>query len=170
MFRHCRPVVEKKRKRTLGPTMNSFTRHTTQYLAPPNATSLSHKRNNHPSRPHDDIDEFLSSDLELSFASTSLNSPPRTTMPVLEFESPQPMDISPAPPPMPANRGRPRAFTTDSRLFGADMSNRLSTPAHAAGSIKSQSGSKKTQRAALPTEWLMSLQSADDSSAAPVCP
>src|ERR1700749_1831131 len=48
----------------------------TQYLtAPPPAPSR--KRSQRLQRPRDDVDEFLSSDLELSFASTmSLHSPP----------------------------------------------------------------------------------------------
>ncbi|KAJ4495602.1 hypothetical protein C8R41DRAFT_918726 [Lentinula lateritia] len=110
-------------------------------------------------RPRDDVDEFLSSDLEISFASTvSLNSPPKDPIALTpEHEYAEPMDISPAPllkPSMP--RGRPRAFTSGARLFGNDMSNCLnSAPVlQPSPSIRGGSNSaKRIQRSALPTEW-----------------
>ena len=112
-------------------------------------------------RPRDDVDEFLSSDLELSFASTvSLNSPSH-----LDYE---PMDISPVPfckvVTRPKNDNmvskssmRPRAFTSAAiRGFGNDVSNGVSAPAN---SLMPQSKpdtiqTKRIQRSALPSEWL----------------
>ncbi|KAA1471293.1 hypothetical protein DENSPDRAFT_775853 [Dentipellis sp. KUC8613] len=117
----------------------------------------------------DDIDDFLSSDLELSFASTvSIHSPPRDSValsPESEFEDSFAMDISPAiPRNLPSFREnnnlsvkpttRPRALTSGARLFGRDVSNdSLSVPAPS--SIKSNSSQgKRTQRSALPMEWM----------------
>ncbi|KAK7467081.1 m-phase inducer phosphatase [Stygiomarasmius scandens] len=129
-------------------------------------------------RRHDDVEEFLSSDLELSFASTvSLNSPSRD--PVLltpESDYAEPMDISPAPALKPTH-GRPRAFTSAARLFGNDMSNRISpnaaiepSPSFHVESTRSSS-SKRTQRAALPTQWLFSAkQDTSNSSIEPSSP
>ncbi|KAF9218258.1 hypothetical protein BS17DRAFT_721918 [Gyrodon lividus] len=113
----------------------------------------------------DDVDEFLSSDLELSFASTmSLNSPPRDYV-NLTHESIQDdaMDISPAPSKIihkenahlnkPMNR--PRAYTSAARMFGQDMSNgSISNDSVSDAQSGTQSGSKRTQRSALPIEWL----------------
>ncbi|KAG5640207.1 hypothetical protein DXG03_000576 [Asterophora parasitica] len=66
------------------------------------------------------------------------------------------MDISPAPAP----KARPRAFTSAARLFGNDLSNGdLSnglTPSSVAAN--GSTGFKKTQRAALPTEWFMTVR------------
>ncbi|KAJ4488016.1 hypothetical protein J3R30DRAFT_881327 [Lentinula aciculospora] len=113
-------------------------------------------------RPRDDVDEFLSSDFEISFASTvSLNSPPKDSIALTaEHEYAEPMDISPAPPPKPnMQRGRPRAFTSGPRLFGNDMSNRLqpTVELQASPSIRGGSNSaKRIQRSALPTEWFTS--------------
>ncbi|KAF8061560.1 hypothetical protein FPV67DRAFT_1452491 [Lyophyllum atratum] len=119
---------------------------TSQYLNPPSAPSR--KRSERSIR-RQEVDDFLSSDLEASFASTR-----RSTA--------EPMDISPAPPPKPSVKqgARPRAFTSAARLFGGDLSNGLlPSPLLApAPTLKSQQGtttSKKTTRAALPTEWLM---------------
>jgi M-phase inducer tyrosine phosphatase len=120
----------------------------------------------------DEVDEFLSSDLEASFASTvSLYSPshdPITLTPDLG----EPMDISPAPAPNPIisklpketssgniilkQHARPRAFTSAARLFGNDISNGLMpSPSLVQESKPADSvQSKKTQRSALPTEWL----------------
>ncbi|KAF7304664.1 Rhodanese domain-containing protein [Mycena kentingensis (nom. inval.)] len=103
-----------------------------------------------------------SDDLELSFASNvSLNSPPRDNVALTpESESPKPMDISPLPPPK--HLGRPRAFTSAvPRMFGQDRSNeslRLGPPP----SLKSGTSSgKRTQRSALPFEWMNSAPEAD---------
>ncbi|KII88974.1 hypothetical protein PLICRDRAFT_108846 [Plicaturopsis crispa FD-325 SS-3] len=129
---------------------------TTQYLNAPPAP----KRFN-PNRPRDELDDFLSSDLELSFASTmSLNSPPHAPI-SLAPDSPQPMDISPAPaaPSLRKPTTRPRAFTSAARMFGRDLANNAPTPPtlNVPPAPKSGSGStsqKRTQRAALPSEWL----------------
>ncbi|KAH7889241.1 hypothetical protein F5I97DRAFT_1923807 [Phlebopus sp. FC_14] len=134
-----------------------------QYISAPLAPS---RKRSQPPKPRDDIDEFLSSDLELSFASTmSLNSPSRDYV-NLDPESVQdePMDISPAPVKIvqkendrtsrPANR--PRAFTSAARMFGQDMSNgniSNDTPSSDAKS-GTQSILKRTQRSALPSEWM----------------
>lgn len=149
---------------------------TSQYLNPPSAPSR--KRSQRFVRPRDEVDEFLSSDLEASFASTvSLYSPPHEPISLTpDHEYAEPMDISPAPAPKPtASRlsgmerdyslkpqARPRAFTSAARLFGNDLSNGLlpSPTLAPAPSLKSGGSTytKKTQRAALPTEWLMTVQ------------
>ncbi|KAI0048544.1 hypothetical protein FA95DRAFT_1490667 [Auriscalpium vulgare] len=113
---------------------------------------------------HDDLDDFLSSDLELSFASTmSLHSPSQDAA---SEENVVPMDISPEPvrppPAMPNatnNRlkavSRPRAFTSSARLFGRDLSNDSSASSQLAAPSKADSTrSKRIQRSALPMEWL----------------
>jgi M-phase inducer tyrosine phosphatase len=119
----------------------------------------------------DDVDEFLSSDLEISFASNvSLNSPPRDH-PSLPPDC-EPMDISPAPVIKHISSGldmkefskpqRPRAFTSGARLFGSDLSNSINpllpSPPLREESPKvagnTQSNAKRIQRSALPTEWL----------------
>ncbi|EGO20996.1 hypothetical protein SERLADRAFT_363175 [Serpula lacrymans var. lacrymans S7.9] len=134
----------------------------TQYLQAPPA--LSRKRTQQLQRPRDDVDEFLSSDLELSFASTmSLNSPPRDTIALSsDHGRDEPMDISPAPPKIlvPAKEtgrlGRPRAFTSAARMFGRDMSNGVAPSEPPTSTLKSgssQSNAKRIQRSALPTEW-----------------
>lgn len=125
-------------------------------------------------RPRDDIDSFLSSDLELSLANTSLNSPPTEPIsltPEIEYDV-APMDISPCPPKTLYSAHsaaiktqddnpfkpvtRPRAFTSAARIFGGDMSNgSLNRPGSINGSMKSgTSSTKRTSRAALPMEWL----------------
>lgn len=127
-------------------------------------------------RPRDDVDSFLSSDLELSLANTSLNSPPQEPIaltPDTEYDA-APMDISPSPPktlfggPPTNSRNqddnpfkpamRPRAFTSAARIFGGDMSNGSLNGNNSGsinGSMKSgASSAKRTQRAALPMEWL----------------
>jgi len=123
-------------------------------------------------RPRDDLDDFLSSDLELSFASTvSLHSPPRNAAvltPDCGFA--EPMDISPVPrPPVfirpgkdDAVKTRPRAFTSAARMFGRDMSNTVAPtpqlpPPPKTGSINV----KRTHRAALPMEWLTATQASE---------
>jgi M-phase inducer tyrosine phosphatase len=124
------------------------------------------------------VDEFLSSDLELSFASTmSLHSPPRGTSALTpEKERVDLMDISPPPNPTftlapSAQKGetaskvknRPRAFTSGARTFGRDMSNGASPappplpPMPKSGG--SQASSKRTQRSALPFEWFATAPS-----------
>ncbi|KDQ59534.1 hypothetical protein JAAARDRAFT_56545 [Jaapia argillacea MUCL 33604] len=143
----------------------------TQFLAAPSAPTR--KTSRHFQRQRDDIDDFLSSDLELSFASTmSLNSPPQDHIDLTpDHDSPVPMDISPAPPRPASPRSiigkpliRPRAFTSGARLFGRDMSNSATlalnmppAPPSKPESVSSQA--KRTQRPALPFEWLAQPQS-----------
>ncbi|KAG6874084.1 hypothetical protein C0995_006941 [Termitomyces sp. Mi166 len=138
----------------------SFLSRTSPFLSPPAAPSR--KRSERPIQ-RQDIDDFLSSDLEVSFASTvSIHSPPRKPASLApEEDYAEPMDISPAPPPKPALKAgaRPRAFTSSARLFGNDLSNGggglMPSPSiDLSPSVKSSS-LKKIQRSALPTEWLM---------------
>lgn len=151
----------------------------TQYLHAPLAPSR--KRGQVLSAKHDDIDDFLSSDLELSFASTmSLNSPPRNTM-TLAQDRDVPMDISPAYRPVQkenekTNRPttRPRASTSAARIFGQDMSNSNFSNDSVNTKTGSQANSKRIQRSALPMEWmapskpLRSSQTMDGNIFAPV--
>lgn len=131
----------------------------TQYLKAPLAPSR--KRSQMPDPKRDDIDDFLSSDFELSFASNmSLNSPPRDTM-TLAQDHDVPMDISPAYRPMQkenekTNRPttRPRASTSAARIFGQDMSNGNFSNDSVSTKTGSQANSKRTQRSALPMEWM----------------
>ncbi|KAG6845177.1 hypothetical protein H0H87_012734 [Tephrocybe sp. NHM501043] len=162
----------KKHKSNLYPEFNFemsfFSRtSTSQFLAPP--PSLSRKRSQISLRPQD-VDDSLSSDLEASFASgVSLHSPPQEHASLTREEDyAEPMDISPAPPLRPVQKTgtRPRAFTSAARLFGQDLSNDsgnlLPSPSLAPPpSIKSSESTyfKKTQRAALPLEWLMTVPS-----------
>ena len=122
------------------------------HLAPPSA--LSRKRSQFFSKPpRQDVDDFLSSDLEVSFASTvSLHSPPRRNA-ALPEEKPSPaesMDISPAP-------GRPRAYTSGARLFGSNIGNTLDPSPHVASKSSKvpsiQLNGKHTQRSGLPLTW-----------------
>ncbi|KAF5391347.1 hypothetical protein D9757_001939 [Collybiopsis confluens] len=137
-------------------TMPLFSQNSERFLSAP--VALVRKRAGTvsvASRPCDDVDDFLSSDLEISFASTvSLNSPPKDHIALTpEMEYAEPMDISPAPP-----KNRPRAFTSSARLFGNDMSSRLNSTRdlQPSPSIREESiSAKRTQRSALPTEWLM---------------
>lgn len=132
----------------------------TQHLRAPPAPSRKRSQMLHPKR--DDIDDFLSSDLELSFASTmSLNSPPRDTM-TLAQDHDVPMDISPAYRPLQkenekTNRAttRPRASTSAARIFGQDMSNSNFSNDSVNTKTGSQANSKRTQRSALPMEWMV---------------
>lgn len=117
------------------------------HLAPPSA--LSRKRSQLFSKPpREDIDDFLSSDLEVSFASTvSLHSPPRRTaaLPQEKPNLPESMDISPAP-------GRPRAYTSAARLFGSNIGNTLDPTPHLAS--KSSSIHLNDKRSAFPHDWI----------------
>jgi M-phase inducer tyrosine phosphatase len=113
------------------------------------------------------VDDVLSFDLKISFASNvSLNSPPHEQL-SLPFDC-EPMDISPAPPVNPPSRlksqsKRPRAFMSGARLFGNDISNNTTlfpSPSIVAAPTHKAMGStsaKRTQRAALPTEWLTAI-------------
>jgi M-phase inducer tyrosine phosphatase len=145
------PSNKVSRDMTFFSTLSSTS---SQFLHAPRAPSR--KRSQLLKPKHDDVDDFLSSDLELSFASTmSLNSPPRDVMSLQEQDVP--MDISPAPRPVqkenermnrPATR--PRASTSAARIFGQDMSNDDLSNARTG----SQANHKRTQRAALPMEWI----------------
>ena len=100
-------------------------------------------------RPLNDIDDFLSSDLELSFASTmSLNSPSASRAP-----SPIAMDISPILPHKPQTHLAPPA----PRLFGRDLLNSESSSA-STSSTGNKSSSRGRQRAALPAQWISSTK------------
>jgi M-phase inducer tyrosine phosphatase len=138
--------------------MTFFVRSSSQLLNPPSAPlrQISQRL----IRTNDNVDDILSSDLEISFASNvSLNSPPREQL-SLPSDC-EPMDISPALPINPPSRlsglkpqsSRPRAFTSGARLFGNDISNSNNHPQIATGSTSA----KRTQRAALPTEWLAAV-------------
>ncbi|KAK7054946.1 m-phase inducer phosphatase [Paramarasmius palmivorus] len=151
----------KKRKRQENSLMPS-----NNFLAAPLAPLRKRSGSTIQSRARDDVDEFLSSDLELSFASSvSINSPSRDNL-TPDNEYAEPMDISPLPPQktlasqqsivqQPLAQKRPRAFTTAARIFN-DVSNR--TPAlQPSPSIvdSTKSSSKRTHRPNLPMEWLM---------------
>lgn len=105
------------------------------------------------SRMNNELDEFLSSDLELSFASTmSLNSPAPSRAP-----SPMAMDISPAPPQQ--SQG---FLAPPSRHFGRDLLNSDSISSMRSSGTKSKS--KGLQRSALPTQWISpSIETKDTS-------
>ncbi|KAJ6496522.1 hypothetical protein C8R47DRAFT_1175933 [Mycena vitilis] len=139
------------KKRRLSSRMPPFTQ-STQHLNAPSV--LSHRRHERLQLSHD-VDD-LSSDLELSFASNvSLNSPPRGSLALTpESEYPKPMDISPAPPAKPFMR--PRAFTSGPRMFGHDRSNESirSGPPASLKPDSTHSSGKRTQRSALPSQWL----------------
>jgi M-phase inducer tyrosine phosphatase len=138
----------------------------TQFL-PPMSAHLP-KRSQPSTRLRDDLDDFLSSDLELSFASTvSLHSPPRAYLDLApESDFTEPMDISPASPkpvfthpPVKDKvnllKTRPRAFTSAARMFGRDMSNAVAPTPQLPPPPKTDSVNvKRIQRAALPMEWL----------------
>jgi hypothetical protein len=139
-----------------------------QFLQPPPAPS---RKKTHLTL-RDEVDEFLSSDLEASFASTvSLHSPSHDPI-SLTPDHGEPMDISPAPAPNPTipklrkemssenlslkQHTRPRAFTSAARLFGNNISNGL-MPSPSLVQESKPAGSiqlKTTQRSALPAEWL----------------
>ena len=168
----------KKRKRDheyslKPPVMNFFSTisASSQHLSAPLAPIR--KRSQH-LKSRDDIDEFLSSDLELSFASTvSLNSPTRDYVNITQDDA---MDISPMPPrrePVQFSRPttRPRAYTSGARMFGQDMSNSSNWNDSISDSKSgTQSGSKRTT---LPVEWLSAKhlvrpQTSDENLFAPV--
>lgn len=149
--------------------MSFFARSSSQFLNPPSAPSR--KISQRFIRTNDNVDDFLSSDLEISFASNvSLNSPPREQVSLPP--GCEPMDISPVPPVKPPTRlpmaskphtSRPRALTSGARLFGNDISNSstlfpspqiVAAPTHKATGSTS---AKRTQRAALPTEWFIPI-------------
>lgn len=104
---------------------------------PPAKSQTSQRQN------ENDLDDFLSSDLELSFASTmSLNSPSASRAP-----SPMAMDISPALP----QKSQTHLVPPQPRHFGREM---LNAPA-SIKSTGSTSSHRGRQRAALPAQWMM---------------
>ncbi|KAF8626305.1 hypothetical protein AX15_004975 [Amanita polypyramis BW_CC] len=131
----------------------AFFNPSSNHLAPPPAPSR--KRNLRlPKPPREDVDDFLSSDLEASFASTvSLHSPPRrdAALPQEKSNFTESMDISPA-------STRPRAYTGGARLFGNNIGNTLDPSLHLVSKppkfSSSQSNGKRVQRSALPLEWM----------------
>jgi M-phase inducer tyrosine phosphatase len=160
----------------LSNNMTFFARSSSQFLNPPLAPSR--KISPRFILNNANVDDVLSSDLEISFASNvSLNSPPREQV-SLPSDC-EPMDISPAPSVNPLNRlksqgKRPRAFTSSARLFGNDISNNsplfpspsiVAAPTHKA---TVSTGAKRIQRAALPTEWLTAI-SVSEPTAHQVC-
>lgn len=165
----CRASDEsKKRKRSRSGDSDdmSYPVHSSlpsrAFLNPPPAPSR--KPSERLMRPANNLEDFLSSDLELSFASTmSLNSPPESPQQGLtiltdDLRSPMSMDISPKPvAPVSDRRTRPRAFTT-ARAFGREMTNQA-TPSRDAPASAKGSNSKKLQRSALPTEWMEQVSS-----------
>jgi M-phase inducer tyrosine phosphatase len=141
------------------------------FLSVPSVPSRQQTR--HSARPRDDLDDFLSSDLEFSFASTmSIHSPPRDSVALVADG--EPMDISPAPvlkvfsrvPSKESAHGskpsaRPRAFTSSARMFGHDMSNEVIPPLQMPDSKSGSIQAKRTQRGALPSEWFLPSRSAE---------
>ncbi|KIY74405.1 hypothetical protein CYLTODRAFT_340561 [Cylindrobasidium torrendii FP15055 ss-10] len=100
------------------------------------------------------------SELEQSFASTSLNSPPLTAREIaFSPDRGEPMDISPAPLPSRSlfgkTLGRPRASTTSTGRLFHDVSNQSTKPAYEHGTANSTSN-KRIQRQAIPLEWMAS--------------
>ena len=134
-----------------------FFQSSTFLTAPTNSTR---KRSDFPT-PQDE------SDLETSFASNvSLNSPPRHLSSL-----PDAMDISPAPARL-QSKSRPRALTTGgSRLFGSDISNGSQSPLLPSPELANKSSetlnAKRTQRSALPLEWLASPSRSESEPHAP---
>ncbi|EJD06069.1 uncharacterized protein FOMMEDRAFT_145381 [Fomitiporia mediterranea MF3/22] len=145
-----------------------FTSLSAKTLKPPPAPSR--KPSERLQRPSNELDDFLSSDLENSFASTmSLNSPtgsPRdafvpSSLP--EVQSPMAMDISPAPPQKmflddASERKASRQELSAARSFGRELGN------HALATVQAESasmrmGSNGPQRTLLPSEWLAGFSS-----------
>ncbi|KAF8579458.1 hypothetical protein K439DRAFT_1620502 [Ramaria rubella] len=114
------------------------------------------------SRPKNDIDDFLSSDLELSFASTmSLNSPPRSQAP-----SPIAMDISPALPAPQLQKSHHLAPPAP-RLFGRNLLNDSSPGTSNKSTDAKSTSSRGRQRAALPLQWMMNAKSSTNDESSP---
>lgn len=125
--------------------------------------------------PQDDIDEFLSSDLDLSM---TLNSPGHAAAQLPEDHDPMAMDISPAKPIVRTecftrpSTTRPRAFTNDPRLFGRDLSNNGHNVMHNSHALLEVPGdpsrtlssnlAKKMARPALPMQWSSYVPSSKD--------
>ena len=157
---------------------STFSSASSQYLSAPLAPIRKRSQN---LKPRDDLDGFLSSDLEHSFASTmSLNSPSRDYVNI--SQDTDAMDISPMPSHVPRKEPvqfskpttRPRAYTSGARMFGQDLSNNsISNNSISDSKSGTRSGSKSTQRTALPVEWFSAkpsecAQTSDDNLFAPV--
>ncbi|THH04561.1 hypothetical protein EW146_g10145, partial [Bondarzewia mesenterica] len=121
-----------------------------RFLKPPAAPSR--KLGQRIQGANNDIDDFLSSDLELSFASTvSISSPKRDDIALMPDDDKEdvPMDISPAPP------TRSHGHATTGRLFGRDASNDMAKPP---ASKSGTAAGKRIQRSALPAEWMSQVK------------
>ena len=142
------------------------------YVSQPTTRTNSRRPSQRLLRPQNDLDDFLSSDLEASFASTmSLNSPPpsppanaritsgTTLLPSEHQCSPMAMDISPAPSRTIFDDFKGKIQTRPrSRTFGRELGN-FGTPSandSLMGSTKSRSG-KRLRCSALPSEWMNSF-------------
>ena len=170
-FTHSRAAdsTSKKRKRSEQNLKmpGFFSTLSSKHLKPPPAPSRKPSERLMRTDAANDVDDFLSSDFEHSFASTmSLNSPPGSpptlAQALVNPLSPNAMDISPAPP---ANkifkadsgsgsreRRRPRAFTV-ARMFGRDVGNQPQYHETASSAAADDSLLSK-KRAALPQQWL----------------
>ena len=172
-------ISSKKRKRSdhnLNPKMPGFfSTLSSRHLKPPPAPSRKPSERLIRTDAANEVDDFLSSDFEHSFASTmSLNSPPGSPPhasaappPVTNPLSPNAMDISPAPATKMfksengsgIRKSRPRAFTV-ARMFGRDVGNQHHGTASSAAAAAvvddlSVNDSKSSgKRAALPNQWL----------------
>ncbi|KAI9570429.1 hypothetical protein HD554DRAFT_2018696 [Boletus coccyginus] len=155
---------------------STFSSASSQYHSAPLALIRQRSQN---LKPRDDLDEFPSSDLEHSFASTmSLNSPSRDYVNISQDDA---MDISPMPSHVSRKESvqfskpttRPRAYTSGARMFGQDLSNNgISNNSIPDSKSGIRSGSKCTQHTALPVEWfsakpLECAQTSDDNLFAP---
>ncbi|TFK27380.1 tyrosine phosphatase [Coprinopsis marcescibilis] len=136
----------------------------TQFLAPAFGSTRKRDERQHQHQHPDDIDDYVSSDLELSFASNvSLNSPPLRNALLSDCDA---MDISPMPPKVATRdsaptKSRPRALTSGGRLFGSDISNNrgtlLPSPKLDESKPTGTTSNKKLQRSALPSEWMAAM-------------
>lgn len=146
-----------------------FSTLSSRHLKPPPAPSRKPSERLVRTEAANEVDDFLSSDFEHSFASTmSLNSPPGSppTVPAgINLLSPNAMDISPAPPAskiFKADNGssirksRPRAFTV-ARMFGKDVVNHetASSPHIAVDDVAAAiAANKSAKRPTVPNQWL----------------
>jgi len=160
---HSMPFTDRlaARQRSHSPTISESEDEMGFFQSSTFAAPTSSKRSDFPT-PQDE------SDLETSFASNvSLNSPPRHLSSL-----PDAMDISPAPARM-QSKSRPRAPATGgSRLFGSDISNGsqsslLLSPELSSSKTSETVNAKRTQRSALPLEWLASPSQSDSEPPAP---
>jgi hypothetical protein len=188
--RNADPAPSTKRQKKahgLSTSSSSFinTLHHMGFLQAPSALRLTKRTKSSTlvQTPQDDLDEFLSSDLELSFASTmSLHSPPQPQH-ELAPESSDAMDISPVRPrhasaegehtaklarlDVAKATGRQRALTSSGRLFARDVTNE-SASRHPLEHSKSDPSAATTNvalkvaRPTLPTGWIASSYANDE--------